>query len=145
MPLPLRLPQLSTTLVASAQLGFQGRPHKFDRLIVRELELTDALNEPQSRTLPLAFPGVAVGGDRNGGQEPTLQALNDFFVLSKMLPVGGGSFGANLGAAVWSRDKGIEGAKADDEGLKALRRSVDCLVDVAALVQESVVSRRSSE
>lgn len=75
MPLPLGLPQLSTTLVASAQLGFQGRPHKFDRLIVRELELTDALNEPQSRTLPLAFPGVAVGGDEGTVATPGLDDL----------------------------------------------------------------------
>ena len=53
-----------------------------------------------------------------------------------MIPVGGGSFGANLGAAVWSRDKGAEGAKADEEGMRAVHRVVDRLVEVTRLVVE---------
>jgi hypothetical protein len=51
-----------------------------------------------------------------------------------MIPVGGGSFGANLGAAIWSRDKGVEGVKADEEGSAAVHRVVDRLVDVARLL-----------
>jgi len=51
-----------------------------------------------------------------------------------MLPVGGGAFGANLGAAVWSRDKGAAGVQADEEGLAAIRRVVDMLVRVTGLV-----------
>jgi len=79
--------------------------------------------------------GICVGGDRNGGQEPTLQSLVDFYLINQMVPVGGGAFGANLGASIWSRDKGIEGVKADDEGLAAMHRVVDRLVEVTRLVQ----------
>jgi multimeric flavodoxin WrbA len=75
--------------------------------------------------------GICIGGDRNGGQEPALHALIDFFIINQMMPVGGGSFGANLGAALWSKDKGAEGVKADEEGLEAVRRTVDALVRVA--------------
>jgi multimeric flavodoxin WrbA len=79
--------------------------------------------------------GIAVGGDRNGGQEPTLQSLTDFYLINGMIPVGGGAFGANLGAAVWSRDKGIAGVKADAEGVAAVYRVVDRLVEMTQLVQ----------
>ena len=78
--------------------------------------------------------GICIGGDRSGGQEPSLQSLIDFYLINQMIPVGGGSFGANLGAAVWSRDKGVEGVKADEEGSAAARRVVDRLVDVARLL-----------
>ena len=54
-----------------------------------------------------------------------------------MIPVGGGAFGANLGAAVWSRDKGIAGVKADEEGMAAVHRVVDRLVEMTRLVQAS--------
>ena len=77
---------------------------------------------------------IAVGGDRSGGQEPTLQSIVDFYLINEMIPVAGGSFGANLGAAVWSRDKGVEGVRADEQGLAAVRRVVDRLVDVTRLV-----------
>jgi multimeric flavodoxin WrbA len=77
---------------------------------------------------------VAVGGDRNGGQEPTIQTIIDFYLINEMIPVGGGSFGANLGGAVWSRDKGAEGAGDDAEGIKAVRRTVDRLIGVASLI-----------
>jgi multimeric flavodoxin WrbA len=79
--------------------------------------------------------GICVGGDRSGGQEPALQTLIDFFIISEMLPVGGGSFGANLGAAVWSQDRGAAGVKEDEVGLAAVRRVVDRLVEVAELVR----------
>ncbi len=54
---------------------------------------------------------IAVGGDRSGGQEPTLLSIAGFYLINEMIPVGGGAFGANLGAAVWSRDKGAAGAR----------------------------------
>lgn len=75
--------------------------------------------------------GIAVGGDRTGGQEPALHSMIDFYLINEMIPVGGGSFGANLGGALWSRDKGAEGAKADEEGMASVRRCVDRLVEVA--------------
>ena len=80
--------------------------------------------------------GICIGGDRTGGQEPSLQSLIDFYLINEMIPVGGGSFGANLGAAVWSRDKGAEGAKADEEGMAAVHRVVDRLFEVARMVVE---------
>ena len=75
--------------------------------------------------------GICIGGDRNGGQEPSLQSLIDFCIINEIIPVGGGSFGANLGAAVWSRDKGAEGVKADEVGAAAVHRVVDRLIAVA--------------
>ncbi|VUT28101.1 MAG: hypothetical protein SYNGOMJ08_00662 [Candidatus Syntrophoarchaeum sp. GoM_oil] len=49
-----------------------------------------------------------------------------------MTPVGGGSFGANLGASIWSKDKKAEGAAADTEGLKSLYKTVNRLIKVAS-------------
>lgn len=65
---------------------------------------------------------IAVGGDRNGGQELAMQAIHAFFLTNSLIPVGGGAFGANLGAAIWSQDKGAEGARADVEGQRAVRK-----------------------
>jgi len=42
--------------------------------------------------------GIAVGGDRAGGQELALQQIITFYVLNGVVPVSGGAFGANLGA-----------------------------------------------
>jgi len=81
--------------------------------------------------------GICIGGDRSGGQEPSLQSLIDFYLINQMIPVGGGSFGANLGAAVWSRDKGAEGVMADEEGIAAVRRVVDRVVAVTRLLHPS--------
>jgi multimeric flavodoxin WrbA len=78
--------------------------------------------------------GICIGGDRSGGQEPSLQSLIDFYLINEMIPVGGGAFGANLGAAVWSRDKGAEGVKADEEGLDAIHSVVERLIEVTRLV-----------
>jgi multimeric flavodoxin WrbA len=82
--------------------------------------------------------GIAVGGDRNGGQEPSLQAIAGFYLINEMIPVGGGAFGANLGAAVWSHDKGAAGVEADDEGVRAIHRVVDRLVEVTRLIARPV-------
>jgi len=78
---------------------------------------------------------IAVGGDRSGGQEPTLSDINDFYLINEMIPVAGGSFGANLGAAVWSQDKGAAGVQADAEGMTAIHRVVDRLVRVARILK----------
>jgi multimeric flavodoxin WrbA len=68
--------------------------------------------------------GLAVGGDRNGGQDVALAAINSFYVITEMIPVGGGAFGANQGGALWSQDKGSEGVAADEEGLRSLRKTL---------------------
>jgi len=40
---------------------------------------------------------IAVGGDRIGGQELAIQQIITFYILNGIIPVSGGSFGANLG------------------------------------------------
>ncbi len=66
---------------------------------------------------------LAVGGDRIGGQELVLQQIITFYILNGVLPVSGGSFGANLGASFWSKDT-LDGVKSDDEGFRSLRKTV---------------------
>jgi len=67
--------------------------------------------------------GIALGGDRVGGQEAALQQIHTFYVLNGMIPVSGGFFGANLGATFWTKDTG-EGVKQDKEGFRSLRKTV---------------------
>jgi multimeric flavodoxin WrbA len=75
--------------------------------------------------------GLAVGGDRMGGQEIALQTILNFYVINEMIAVGGGSFGANLGGTFWSKDKKAEGVANDEEGLKTMYRTIDRLVKTA--------------
>ncbi|HEC57100.1 MAG TPA: flavodoxin family protein [Candidatus Syntrophoarchaeum butanivorans] len=79
-----------------------------------------------------AGAAVAVGGDRSGGQEIAIRIIIDFFIINEMIPVGGGAFGANLGASIWSKDKREEGAREDREGLKSLYKTVARLIEVAS-------------
>jgi multimeric flavodoxin WrbA len=66
--------------------------------------------------------GIALGGDRIGGQEAALQQITTFYVLNGMIPVSGGFFGANLGATFWTKDT-LEGVKLDEEGFRSLRKT----------------------
>ena len=72
--------------------------------------------------------GIALGGDRIGGQEAALQQIITFYVLNGMIPVSGGFFGANLGATFWSKDT-LEGVKLDEEGFRSLRKTVKRFAD----------------
>ena len=67
--------------------------------------------------------GIALGGDRVGGQEAALQQIHTFYVLNGIVPVSGGFFGANLGATFWTKDT-LEGAKQDDEGFRSLKKTI---------------------
>jgi multimeric flavodoxin WrbA len=67
--------------------------------------------------------GIALGGDRVGGQEAALQQIHTFYILNGMVSVGGGFFGANLGATFWTKDT-LEGAKQDEEGFRSLKKTV---------------------
>jgi multimeric flavodoxin WrbA len=67
--------------------------------------------------------GIALGGDRAGGQEIALQQIHSFFILNGAIPVSGGFFGANLGATFWTKDT-LEGVKADEEGFRSLKKTV---------------------
>jgi multimeric flavodoxin WrbA len=66
--------------------------------------------------------GIVVGGDRNGGQELALMQIHNFFIINGLIPVGGGFFGANLGATFWSKDT-LEGVKFDEEGFRSLKKT----------------------
>ena len=72
---------------------------------------------------------IVVGGDRSGGQELAIQQINTFYLLNKIIPVSGGSFGANLGACLWSQDEGAEGVKSDEYGLKTLDMTINNFKD----------------
>lgn len=67
--------------------------------------------------------GIALGGDRIGGQEAALQQILTFYTLNGMIPVSGGFFGANLGATFWTKDT-LEGVKQDQEGFRSLKKTV---------------------
>jgi multimeric flavodoxin WrbA len=81
--------------------------------------------------------GIADGGDRIGGQEPAIQTILNFYVINEMIPVGGGSFGANLGGTFWSKDKGAEGVSEDSEGRRSLRRTLKRLIQTTELVKKA--------
>lgn len=66
---------------------------------------------------------IAVGGDRAGGQELAIQQILTFYILNEIIPLSGGSFGANLGATFWSKDT-VEDVKKDEEGFRSLRKTV---------------------
>jgi len=58
-------------------------------------------------------------------------------VISEMIPVGGGSFGANLGGTFWSKDKGADGVREDTDGIRSMHRTIDRLISVAGMIPES--------
>jgi multimeric flavodoxin WrbA len=72
--------------------------------------------------------GIALGGDRNGGQEMALQQIITFYVLNGMIPVSGGFFGANLGATFWTKDT-LEGVKEDEEGFRSLNKTMKKFIE----------------
>lgn len=81
--------------------------------------------------------GIAVGGDRSGGQEFALLTIHSFLLINKMIPVSGGALGANLGGTVWSRDLGAKGVEEDVEGFKSVYKTVDRLVELAILLRKT--------
>jgi multimeric flavodoxin WrbA len=82
---------------------------------------------------------IAVGGDRIGGQELAIQQITTFYILNGIIPVGGGSFGANLGATFWSKDT-LEGVKTDEEGFRTLKKTTRKFAEF--LKKHQVIIRR---
>jgi len=72
---------------------------------------------------------LAVGGDRSGGQEITIRSILDFYQQNHIICVSGGAFGANIGASLWSNDLGKSGVKADEEGLRSIRKVIKRLAE----------------
>ena len=58
-------------------------------------------------------------------QELAIQQINAFYMLNKIIPISGGSFGANLGACLWSQDSDAEGVKSDEYGLETLDMTIN--------------------
>jgi len=67
--------------------------------------------------------GLALGGDRIGGQEAALTQIITFYILNAIQPVSGGYFGSNLGATFWTKDS-LEGVKQDLEGFRSLKKTL---------------------
>ena len=72
---------------------------------------------------------LAVGGDRSGGQEIAIRSILDFYQQNHIVSISGGAFGANLGASLWSNDKGKDGVQSDETGLKSIRKVVKRLAE----------------
>jgi len=72
---------------------------------------------------------LAVGGDRNGGQEIAIRTILDFYQQNHMICVSGGAFGANLGACLWSNDEGKKGVENDGEGLRSIRKVLKRMIE----------------
>ena len=72
---------------------------------------------------------LAVGGDRNGGQEIAIRSILDFYQQNHIISVSGGAFGANLGASLWSEDKGKDGVQNDEVGLRTIRKVIKRLAE----------------
>lgn len=72
---------------------------------------------------------LAVGGDRNGGQEIAIRSILDFYQQNHIICVSGGAFGANLGASLWTKDLGKKGVEQDEEGLKSIRKVIKRLAE----------------
>jgi multimeric flavodoxin WrbA len=77
---------------------------------------------------------IAVGGDRIGGQELAIQQIHTFYILNEIIPISGGSFGANLGANFWSKDS-LEGVKEDTEGFRSLRKTIKKFVEAMKRIE----------
>ncbi len=79
---------------------------------------------------------IGIGGDRLGGQEIAIQTILNFYIINEMIPVGGGSFGANLGGTIWSKDKMAQGAAEDEEGKRSVRKMVKRLVSTIKMIKK---------
>ncbi|MDD1762151.1 MAG: flavodoxin family protein [Methanothrix sp.] len=110
---------------------YNGSMSAQTKIVIDRTRAALAANPKALKLLP--GMAIAVGGDRMGGQELTLQQIHAFFILNGMIPVSGGFFGANLGATFWSRDT-LEGAKEDQEGFRSLRKTTKKFAEMVTLI-----------
>lgn len=110
---------------------YNGSMSAQTKIVIDRTRAALAANPKALKLLP--GMAIAVGGDRMGGQELTLQQIHAFFILNGMIPVSGGFFGANLGATFWSRDT-LEGAKEDLEGFRSLRKTTKKFAEMVTLL-----------
>ena len=67
--------------------------------------------------------GIAVGGDRTGGQDFAHLKIITYYMIHGIIPVSGGPFGSNLGASFWSNDS-LDDIKNDTYGMESLERTL---------------------
>ncbi|MDD3042775.1 MAG: flavodoxin family protein [Methanosarcinaceae archaeon] len=70
---------------------------------------------------------LSVGGSRNGGQEKTIQSVQDWMHIHSMIIVGDG---AHFGGITWNP------AEEDNVGMKTVRDTVEKVCDVLRLFQK---------
>lgn len=78
------------------------------------------------------FAAAAVGGTRNGGEETTVHDIMYLFGTRTMNFVTNET-GGYTGGKVWSQDKGPEGAKADEVGMKTVTDLARKLAEVCLI------------
>lgn len=71
---------------------------------------------------------LTVGGSRNGGQEKTIQSIQDWMHIHSMIIVGDG---AHFGGITWNP------AEEDEVGMKTVRDTVEKVCDVLKMVQKN--------
>ncbi len=67
--------------------------------------------------------GIAVGGDRTGGQDFAHLKIITYYMIHGIIPVSGGPFGSNLGASFWSNDS-LDDIQNDAYGMESLDRTL---------------------
>ncbi len=90
---------------------------------------------------------IAVGGTRHGGQETTLAAINNFFLMNEML-VTSGPGGCYNGGKIWSKDARVQGARDDIAGMntvKALGLAVAEATIIASLGRAAFAQKYASK
>jgi len=83
-----RMPLLSALLSTKGMLSAQTKAIMDRCRAIAAQDLHFIRNKPGA--------ALAVGGDRIGGQEPSIQAVHNFYIINEAIPVGGGSFGQTL-------------------------------------------------
>jgi len=73
---------------------------------------------------------IAVGGTRNGGQEMTVNTLNNL-MLSRGFNIVSNITGGYIGAFVWSKDQKAAGSQADEIGMNGVKSLAKKLAETA--------------
>lgn len=113
---------------------------------VYNMGITPVLQSFMSRIRPVyvVYPGIfsrkvggalAVGGDRNGGQEMAVLNILNFYLAYEILCCGG-EIGDYSGAKLWSGEDGsAEGAVRDERGMRGARRLGRRVAQVTSLLK----------
>ena len=75
---------------------------------------------------------VAVGGTRNGGQEVTVQTIMSY-LATRGINIVSNEAGGYTGGKIWSQDRGPEGVKEDEIGMKTLLDLAGKLAEVVTI------------